>query len=197
MVIPTDIQVAFVTGAFLADVGAKAIEAAEKHSVEQLGMLYSGYRFRALAYPSVFVGPAATTFMLGWPAWESQYWSSRFEATTENPFNASYFGIFLLLLFVGGWFGNWLGFKWILSGARRRLRILYVSVLLLTLGLVLVRWPAPIRLGSYAAFESNPNNLPYIWQNWNFFFSFWMITAYCALPLVIWFIQIRRSVKEM
>jgi hypothetical protein len=197
MVIPTDVQVAFIAGAFFADVGAKAIEAARKHSAEQLGLLYSRYRFRALAYPSIFVGPAATAFMLGWPAWESQYWSPKFEATTGNLLNASYFGIFLLLLFAGAWFGNWLGFKWILSGARRRLRIFYVSVLFLTLGLVLVQWPAPIRLGSYVAFESNPNDLPYIWQDRSFFFSFWLITAYCVFPLVIWFIQVSRSVKAV
>lgn len=196
MVVPTDVQVAFIVGAFFADIGAGGIKAAKRESGEQLNALYSRFRFRAVAYPSAFVGPGATTFMLGWPAWETQYWCASAEATAGNFLNASYFGIFLLLLFVGGWFGNWLGFKWVLSGARKRLRFLYLSVLALTSGLVMIQWPAPIRLGSYAGFHSNPGALPYIWQDQHFFISFWAITAYCALPLVIWFIQVRRSVKR-
>ncbi len=195
MVIPTDVQVAFIVGAFFADIGARAIEAAKKHSTEHSRSLYSHYRFRALAYPAIFVGPAATTFMLGWPAWESQYWSSRLDATSGSFINASPYGIFLLLLFVGAWFGNWLGFRWVLSGARRRLRALYVSILILTMILVFVQWPAPIRLGSYEAFHNDPGALPYIWQDSGFFICFCMVTVYCAIPIVVWFIKVRRSVK--
>lgn len=197
MVVPTDVQVAFVVGAFFADIGAKLIDAAEGHSVEYLRALYARFRFRALAYPSVFVAPAATTFMLAWPVWETQYWSAGFEATGGNILSAGSFGIFLLLMFGAGWFGNWLGFRWVLCGARKRLRILYVSIVVLTSGLVMVQWPAPIRLGSYAAFQSDPGAMPYIWQNRDFFVSFCALTLYCALPLVIWYIRIRRSVKEI
>ncbi|UCE19730.1 MAG: hypothetical protein JSV84_05130 [Gemmatimonadota bacterium] len=138
MVVPTDVQVAFVVGAFFADIGAKLIDAAEGHSVEYLRALYARFRFRALAYPSVFVAPAATTFMLAWPVWETQYWSAGFEATGGNILSAGSFGIFLLLMFGAGWFGNWLGFRWVLCGARKRLRILYVSIVVLTSGLVMV-----------------------------------------------------------
>ena len=59
MVIPTDVQFAFCAAAFLADVGAECIEAARKHSEERLAVLYGRFRFRALAYASVFVGSAA------------------------------------------------------------------------------------------------------------------------------------------
>ncbi len=196
MVIPTDVQVAFMVGAFFADIGARAIEAARKTSAEQLKVVYCQYRLRALAYASVFVGPAATTFMLGWPAWESQYWSARFDATAGSFGNSVYFGIFLLLLFIGAWFGNWLGFRWVLSAARKRLRIVYISVLLITLVVVVVQWPAPIRLGSYAEFERDPASLPYIWQDRGFFVSFWAITGYCTVPLVVWFVQIRRRERK-
>jgi hypothetical protein len=37
MVVPTDIQVSFITGAFLADLGAPVIEAASRESRERLG----------------------------------------------------------------------------------------------------------------------------------------------------------------
>lgn len=197
MVVPTDIQIAFAAGTFLADIGARAIEAARKHSEEQLDRLYSRYRLRALIYAAVFLGPVATVSLLGWPAWETQYWSPVFDATAGNPINASYFGIFLIAVFIAGWFGNWLGFRWVLSGARTKLRALYIVVLVLTVGLVLVRWPAPIRLGSYAGFKSDPGALPYTWQDIPFSITFWILLAFCAIPIIIWFIQVRRSVKEI
>lgn len=196
MVVPTDVQATFVAAAFFADVGAPSIEAALQGAPERLEGLYRHFRFRAVAYPSLFVGPSATMFLLGWPAWESQYWSSRFETTGGRPFNAALFGLFLLLLFVGGWFGNWIGFRWVMTGARKKLRALYLSVLALTVAIVSVQWPAPVRLGGYEAFHRDPSSLPYLWQDAVFFPVFLAVSAYCALPLVVWFFGIRRSAKE-
>jgi hypothetical protein len=193
MVVPTDIQVSFITGALLADLGAPVIEAAARESRERLATLYGGYQLRALAYPAVFVGPAATVFMLGWPAWETQYWSGRFEATLGEPLHACLYGAFLALMFAGAWLGNWLGFRWVLGGARRRLRGLYLAVLAATVALFLANWPAPIRLGSHAAFVCDPSAMPYIWQDTTFFVSFWAVLAYTALPLAIWCLRIWRD----
>lgn len=189
MVVPTDIQVSFIAGAFLADLGAPVIEVAARESRERLGALYRRYQLRALAYAALFVGPAATVFMLGWPAWETQYWSARFEATRGAPLDAGLYGAFLLLLFVGGWLGNWLGFRWVLAGARRRLRALYLAVLAVTLAVFLGRWPAPIRLGSHAEFVRDPSAMPYVWDDPTFFASFCWILAYTALPLAIWSVR--------
>lgn len=197
MVVPTDVQVAFAVGACFADAGAKIIEAAQSHSKARLSALYCRYRLRAFIYAAVFVGPAATTFMLGWPAWETQYWSSAFDSTAGNPVNGGFFAIFLLLLFAGAWLGNWLGFKWVLSGARKRLRFLYTTVLLLTCGLVFARWPAPIRLGTHSAFQKDPTALPYVWQDSTFFVAFWVLSAYCAVPILVWFVQVRKDVNTM
>ncbi len=71
MVIPTDVQVSFLVAAFFADLGVDVIEAAAKRTTAEREVLYSQYRFRALAYPALFVGPSAAVFLLGWPAWES------------------------------------------------------------------------------------------------------------------------------
>jgi hypothetical protein len=196
MVIPTDVQVSFLAAAIFTDIGADAIEAAAKRSTAEREVLYSQYRFRALAYPALFVGPSATVFLLGWPAWESQYWSARFEATMGNPLNGVLYGFFLVSLFLGGWFGNWLGFRWVLSGARKRLRMLSIGILLLTIAIVCIQWPAPIRLGTYDGFLRDPSVLPYIWQDRTFFFAFCAISAYCVVPLVVWFLRIRRGAKE-
>lgn len=192
MIVPTDVQVCFMVGAFLADVGAPAIRAAHEVSPGRAHELYTRFRLRALAYASVFVGPAATMFFLAWPAWETQYWSSRFEQTADHPLHAMLFALFILLLFVGAWFGNWLGFRWVLGGARKRLRV-YLSVLAATIAIVAAHWPAPIRLGTYDEFHANPAALPHIWDDHTFFTSFLLLTVYCALPLPVLIIRARRA----
>ncbi len=195
-VVPTDIQVTFCAAALLADVGARSIEAARKHSERRLTELYSRFRWRALAYASVVIGPSATVFFLAWPGWESQYWSPVFETTRENPINSMYYAIFLAALFLGAWVGCWLGFRWVLTGARKRLRVLYVSIMILTVALVLGRWPAPVRLGGYEGFRADIESLPFIWEDRTFFTTFWVLLFICIVPMVIWYIQVWRDARR-
>jgi hypothetical protein len=99
----------------------------------------------------------------------------------------------LLLLAAGAWFGTWLGFKWVLEGARRRLRALYSAVIAATAVLLLARWPAPIRLGSYHDFVTNADRLPYVWQDTTFFVAFCALTLYCVAPLMVFAVQARKE----
>jgi hypothetical protein len=179
----TDIQACFAAGALFADLAAPAIVASTDARTFNRSAIYTRLRQRMLLYPALFLGPSATLFMLAWPGWESQYLGESFVATAGKPWNAALFGTFLLLLAVGAWLGNWLGFRWVLAGARTRLRVLYTSILLLTVVLLVARWPAPVRLGSYLAFVGRPEDLPYIWQDGTFFMSFCVLTLYCAIPL--------------
>ena len=105
--------------------------------------------------------------------------------TDRSPGHASLFALFLLALAGGAWFGNRLGFSWVLTGARTRLRVIYGVVLALTIVLLFARWPAPVRLGSYADFAHDASALPYIWQDATFFVSFCVLTAYCGIPLAV------------
>jgi hypothetical protein len=179
----TDIQVCFSVGALFADLTAPAIVAGTGPAPFAESPIYARLRQRILMYPALFLGPSATLFMLSWPGWESQYVGEAFVATGGSPWNALLFALFLLLLALGAWFGNWLGFAWVLAGARTRLRAVYGSVLLATVILVFARWPAPVRLGAYADFARAPDALPYIWQDTTFFVSLCVLTAYCAVPL--------------
>ena len=179
----TDIQVCFSAGALFADLAAPAILASTNASSFLESPIYARLRRRLLMYPALFLGPSATLFMLSWPGWESQYLGQAFVATGGSPWNASLFTLFLLLLVLGAWFGNWLGFEWVLAGARTRLRAVYGSVLAGTVVLVFARWPTPVRLGSYADFARDSDALPYIWQDTTFFVSLCVLTAYCTVPL--------------
>jgi hypothetical protein len=192
----TDIQVCFAAGAFFADLAAPAILASTQPSSFRASPIYARLRQRVLYYPALVLGPAATLFMLSWPGWESQYLGHAFVATGGSPGHATLFALFLLLLALGAWFGNWLGFRWVLAGARTRLRMVYGSVLAGTLVLLFARWPAPVRLGSYEDFARNPEALPYVWQDAAFFGWFCGLSALCALPLgLLGWLAYRESVS--
>lgn len=196
-VVLTDIQIAFAAGALFADAGAPVIEAARARSEASLQKVYSRYMLRALIYAGVFLGPVATISLLAFPAWETQYISDVFDNTVGHPLNASYYGIFLMVVFAGGWFGNWLGFKWVLAGKRKQLRILYLVIVAITFAIVWARYPAPVRVGTYAAFKRNPDALPYYTQDKTFFYCFLVLLLIAGLPLLIGFIQVRLSVKKL
>jgi hypothetical protein len=204
-VVLTDIQIAFAAGALFADAGAPVIEAAQKASEAALAKLYSSYMLRSLIYAGVFLGPVATISLLAYPAWETQYLSGIFDNTvayndTVNfPLNAYPYGIFLAVVFVAGWFGNWLGFKWVLAGARKKLRVLYLVIVAITFAVVWLRYPAPNQVCDYAHFIADPFALPcrnYL-TNKPFFYNFLVLLTLAGLPLVIGFIQVRLSVKKL
>jgi hypothetical protein len=186
----TDIQACFAIGAFLVDVAAPLVTAPDADP-----NLYGQFRQRVLLYPALFLGPSATLFMLAWPGWESQYLASAFSDTASAPFHAALFASFLFLLTAGAWFGNWLGFRWVRAGARKRLRVLYLGVLAATLALVGVRWQAFVHLGSVQDFIKDPNHMPFIWNDSVFFASFLALTSYCAAPLVFWWARLRKRVR--
>lgn len=192
-VVVTDIQACFAIGAFFADVASPLIEADGSRSALTDHPVYVRAQRRALLYPGLVLGPSATLFMLAWPGWETQYISGAFERTGGAPANAALYAAFLLLLTAAAWFGNWLGFRWALGGARVRLRVVYLTIVAATLALVGVRWPAVIHLGSYEAFARDPGSMQLVWQDHVFFASFWALTAYCAAPLVVWLVSWKRQ----
>lgn len=196
-VVLTDIQIAFAAGALFADAGAPVILAAKQSSEASLCKVYCRYMLRALVYAAVFIGPVATMSLLAYPAWESQYISSLFDHTLGNPLNASVYGVFLMVVFGGGWFGNWLGFRWVLAGFRKRLRILYISLIAVTFVIMWARYPAPVRVGTYEQYIRDPYALTYYKDDQTFFLSFLVFLAVAGLPLIIGFIQVRRSVKAL
>ncbi|MBC7909028.1 MAG: hypothetical protein H7Y30_00920 [Pyrinomonadaceae bacterium] len=196
-VVLTDIQIAFAAGALFADAGAPVIEAAKNHSEASLLKVYCRYMLRSLVYTAVFLGPVATISLLAYPAWETQYISAAFDNMLGHPVNASYYGIFLMAVFAGGWFGNWLGFKWVLAGKRKQLRIFYLVLVAITFIVVWARYPAPVRIGTYEEFKRDPNALPYYTQDKTFFYCFLVLLLIAGLPLLIGFIKSRMEVKQV
>ena len=193
MVVPTDIQFSFVAAAIFTDLGRSYILVEHQKSPECSRVAYGKFRLRALIFPILFLIPAAIISLLAWPGWESQYWSLRMEQTLGNALNASAIGIFLVLMPLAAFLGNWLGFRWVIRGHIRLLRLVYLAVLAITGLIVYIQWPAPIRLGTVSQFQSDPGSLPFIWQDNTFFITFVVLLVYCALPLIVLFFRIRRE----
>ncbi len=193
MVVPTDVQLTFVAAAVFTDLGGRYILAEHRKSSERSHAAYCKFRLRALLFPTLFLGPAAMTFMLAWPAWETQYWAARMDQTLGNGQNALVAGIFLAALVLAAFLGNWLGFRWVVRGRGWLLRVVYLAVLAVTIWIVIAQWPAPVRLGTVSQFRSDPTSLPFIWQDNTFFIMLVVLSAYCALPIVVLFFRIRRD----
>ncbi len=196
-VVLTDIQIAFAAGALFADAGAPIILAARRDSEASLCKVYCRYMLRALVYAAVFIGPVATASLLAYPGWESQYLSPIFDHMAGNPINSSYYGVFLMAVFGGGWLGNWLGFRWVLCNKRRLLRILYLSVVAVTFAVMFARYPAPVRVGSYEQYVRDPSSLTFFTDDATFFTSFLIFLAVAGLPLIIGFVHIRLAARAL
>ena len=193
MVVPTDVQLTFVAAAVFADFGGKYILAEHQKSPEHSRLAYCKYRLRALLFPTLFVGPVALTFMLAWPAWETQYWSLRMDQTLGNGLTSLVAGIFLAALVLAALLGSWFGFRCVVIGRRWLLRLVYLALFAFTIFIVFIQWPAPVRLGTASQFQSDPTVLPYIWKDNTFFIMFIVLSVYCVLPLVFFFFSIRRE----
>lgn len=198
-VVLTDIQIAFAAGALFVDAAAPVIEAARERGEAALEKVYNRYMLRALVYAGVFLGPVATISLLAYPAWETQYISGVFDDMENNPVNASYYGVFLMVVFAAGWFGNWLGFKWVLSGRRKQLRIFYLVLVAVTFVIVWARYPAPVVVGTYAEYVAGARVPPmrYWTADRTFFITFIVLLLLAGIPLVYGFVKSRMEVKQL
>lgn len=193
MVVPTDVQFSFIAAAFFADVGSNYILGEYRESPERFRAAKSRYQLRALLFPTLFVAPAAMTFMLAWPGWETQYWAERAEQTLNSGTNGLIAGVFLAAMVLAAILGNWFGFRCVVRRQVGLLRLVYLAVLSATVFILLVQWPAPVRLGTVTQFRSDPASLPFIWENGHFFTMLVALSIYCAVPVIVFYVLTRRE----
>ena len=113
MVLPTDIQVSFIDGAFFVDMGRKYIESEHTISPERSKLAYCKFRNMSLKYTILCLLPVIAVFFSAWPGWESQYWTVHAEKLKGNGLPSLLAGIYMILAVSAAYFGNWLSFKWI------------------------------------------------------------------------------------
>jgi len=192
MVVPTDIQVAFITGALFVDLGRRHIESEHSASPERSRLVYCRFRNLSVIYAALFLAPVIAVFFCAWPAWETQYWCQEAEKLRGDGLLSLLAGLYTACLVLAAYFGNWLSFRWLVSGRGHLIRPVYLAVGAITTVIFLIKWPAPIKLGSVAQFEADPNAMPYIWQDTQFIVMFLALLTYCAVPYVVVFFRLRR-----
>ncbi|MDH3892386.1 MAG: hypothetical protein OEV49_15030 [candidate division Zixibacteria bacterium] len=192
MVVPTDVQVAFITGALFVDLGRRHIVSEHSASPERSRLAYCRFRNLSVIYAALFLTPVIAVFFSAWPAWETQYWCLQAEQLRGDGLLSLLAGLYLIGLVLAAYLGNWLAFRWLVSGKGHLIRPVYLAVGAVTTVIFLIKWPAPIRLGSAAQFQTDPNAMPYIWQDTQFFVMFLALLAYCAVPYVVVFFRVRR-----
>lgn len=197
MVIPTDIQVSFVMASFFVDMGRRQIEAESRISPERSRLVYNQFRKWALLNVALFLAPTIVVFFNAWPAWETQYWSSSVERLAGNPFTSLLAGLYAACLTLAALLGNYLSFRWIVRGRSKLLRPVYLTVLVVTVGIFLWQWPAPIVLGTVAGFKADPYGIPFIWEDFGFFIPFCLLLVYCFTPVIFVFFSLPEKYRPL
>ena len=196
MVIPTDIQASFVMAALFADMGRTYILAESRASPARSQLAYHFVRKWALLNVGVFLALTIVVFYCAWPAWEVQYWVPWAEELAGSPLRSLLAGLYLIALSLAALLGSWLGFRWIVLGHIGRLRAVYLSVLVVTVGIFLARWPGPIVLGSYSGFMAGAHELPNIWDDGWFLTMLCVLLAYTGMPIILVYLGFRRRYRQ-
>ena len=168
-----DIPIAFIISQFTIDIGKKIIKEKAREEKGEKPKVYYQYLTRCLLMAGLVIAPAGGYLLAGWPGWESQYWWWRFEQPGYSNVNALLPALFTFLIVLGGYAGFELGYRLVISGRENLLKPIYIGLLVITSAIVLVGWPAPIRVGTWHEFHTNPEDMAYLWDNWRGFFTGW------------------------
>jgi hypothetical protein len=66
-----------------------------------------------------------------------------------------------------------------------------------TFAVVWARYPAPVRVGTFAEYVADPYALPLYTDDPTFFTAFIVLLALAGLPILAGFLQVRHSVKRL
>ncbi len=145
-------------------------------------------RLVALLFASTAVASNVFYYMLGWPAWETNFLWPWVDHIMDNPARAALsHGLFALSV-LPAWLGFEVARSWLVKGKDRRVRITYIVLFCLVGVVVLVLWDVTVNVAStYAKYEAGDTysmfTLPWAtgWAIttayfWIFFFAlyFWL-----------------------
>ncbi len=190
-----DIPIAFIISQLTVDIGKDIIKTKAKEEKGDKPKIYYQYLARCLLIAGLVIVPAGGYLLAGWPGWESQYWWWRFEQPMYSNVNALLPALFSLSIVLGGYLGFELGYRLLMSDREIYLKPIYIGLLALTSGAVLLGWPAPIRVGTFQEFHTNPADMSYLWDNWRGFFTGWLgVIVFFAIAFAFFvIIQLREA----
>ncbi len=193
-----DIPAAFIASQLFLDLGSKVVLKEQEHSSEPKPRVYYRYLARAVFFAGFVIAPAGIYLLAGWPGWEQLYWTARVENVIFEWVNALLPALFVMAIVGAAYLGHCLGYRWLVAGQIRRMRITYLSLLAAVVALVLFNYPAFLLCGTYEQYRGARDTMEYVWNNPHDFTIGWaIIMLYFSIAFIYVIAAIRREVKKL
>jgi len=170
-----DMPAAFIASMFFLDIGRRTIKKEAGNTKEKRPKVYYKFLFRSVFFAGAVIVPAGIYLLAGWPGWEQLYWTERVENVMFNWVNALIPALFAMAIILAGYIGHALGYRLVVRGKEKYLRLIYILVLVAVVILVLLNYPAFILHGTYHEYHSNRDAMAYVWENPQGFSTGWVI----------------------
>ena len=187
-----DVPAAFIASQFFLDIGRKVVE--KDKGATGPTTTYYRYLARALLFAGAVIAPGGIYLLSGYPGWEQIYWTPRVEHVVFNWKNALIPALFVAAIVGAGWFGHWLGYRWIVTGKAKLLRPTYLGLLGAVAILVLANYPSFLLLGTYEQYHHDRSAMQSVWGNPHGFSVAWiLVMVYFTVTLGYLIYKIRKE----
>ena len=130
------------------------------------------------AFAGIAVASNGVYYMLGWPAWETNFLWRWVDDIMDHPTRAAFAHGLVAMSVIPAWLGFELARKLLLKGKDRLVRIIYIVLFALVGVVVLVLWDSTFNVAStYAKYEAGE------------FYSFWTLpfaTGWAITAAAFW-----------
>ena len=187
-----DMPAAFIASMFFLDIGRKTIRKEAEKTEDKRPKVYYRFLFRSVFFAGAVIVPAGIYLLAGWPGWEQLYWTERVENVMFNWVNPLIPALFAMAIVLSGYIGHTLGYRVVVRGKEKYLRLIYILVLAAVIILVLFNYPAFILHGTYQEYHSNRDAMEYVWENPHDFSTGWIIVmGYCSISFLYLVLRIK------
>ena len=179
-----DVPIAVMAGLVLSEAGSRMIEGRED---EKLLFL----RVFVCMYAAIFITPTPFYYMLGWPAWETNFLWKWVDGIADHPLRASFSYVLFALAIVPTFLGFEAGRRLILQKKHGWVRISYIAMLVLVGAIIFLMRDTTFNIASsYAKYETRD-----MYSFWSHpFVTGWAITSlYFWGSLVAFYVWLRKK----
>ena len=144
-------------------------------------------RLVALAYAATITASNVFYYMLGWPAWETNFLWAWVDGIMDHPLRAGFSHGLIAMTVIPAWIGFEVGRSLILKNKDRAVRILYIVLFILVGVIVLVLWDITFNVAStYAKYQAGDT---YSFWRPDFATGWAITTVYfwaCLITVYLW-----------
>jgi hypothetical protein len=166
-----DVPIAVMAGLVLSEAGSKMIEKKDDQKTLFLRVL-------VCMFAAIFITPTPFYYLLGWPAWETNFLWKWVDGIADHPLRASFAYALFALAIIPTVIGFEAGRRLILRGKHKWVRISYIAMLVLVGVIIFLMRDTTFNIASsYAKYEAKE------------MYSFWthpFMTGWAITSLYFW-----------